>query len=771
MLKKILNMGFSFSSLGKGREEPSTLVADLDEAFANISPEDAAFVVQEIARMRANALKAGTPVTATLDSITKQYERDDKLTFPKIEKMINDEQIHSARRTIELGLTAYPWGYLNPDPAIQEFVMDASNACHGGRAGLIRELLYALDYGFTVSEREMAYNTVHKKIFIPRIKTLRHANVTFNTNAKGTDIDWFGQPVHYEQPDGSETDVDANRLMIWTYQAKYGDPYGIPALKPCYRAWFIKKALLMAWATSCERHGAPWVTAESPDGNETFMRRVLNALRSITTDSVVVTPPGVKTNITQPNFSSETFSSYVAYLDRLIFRVYTMPSLVLGEGEGKGSYALGKTHFDLFLWNQLDLRNQLAEVLLKQWVAPLVFTNFGDKAPLGKVVWPRMKGESLAGLLEVYARFANKGLLTYPDLEVTNLFREALDLSPMTEERLPEALEKYYEYLRLQAEASAITSEPKSRAEEARESRPVSLSIAEPLESFAVTPQEVEKTMDSDTDRMSARIRKVYDSVELNRPTPAQIRDIKSYENNLDPDEAAVETLAYKVAVRAFPARRFEASFQAAIEAPMGFAATHGVRDASKQITDLKRKKKDENQDAPAIDISDIDVYPEDAVEAYTVQYAEFKTKQEIYAMSNTIKRYIGDLGTGEKTFDITSFMETLNKSLDLSKSRSETIAQTEVTRGYNLGRLHRYNDDPDFISGYRFSAILDKRTTPYCRDIDGKQIQRSEMREERLPPFHFSCRTIIEPVTEFSERQDFDVVPEPPEDFRGEVQ
>src|SRR5207247_8843565 len=82
---------------------------------------------------------------------------------------------------------------------------------------------------------------------------------------------------------------------------------------------------------------------------------------------------------------------------------------------------------------------------------------------------------------------------------------------------------------------------------------------------------------------------------------------------------------------------------------------------------------------------------------------------------------------------------------------RLETILRTNATESFNIGRLVTARNPAirDFIRGMEYSAVIDSRTTEICRYLDGKVIPLDESELDRLaPPNHFSCRSILVPVT-----------------------
>lgn len=81
--------------------------------------------------------------------------------------------------------------------------------------------------------------------------------------------------------------------------------------------------------------------------------------------------------------------------------------------------------------------------------------------------------------------------------------------------------------------------------------------------------------------------------------------------------------------------------------------------------------------------------------------------------------------------------------------ARTHTIARTNVSDIYNRARWNVFNVFPlkDYIVAFRYSAIMDGRTTELCRGLHGRLFTRETI-GGFIPPLHFNCRSILLPVT-----------------------
>ncbi|MBP3931715.1 MAG: minor capsid protein [Peptostreptococcaceae bacterium] len=89
-----------------------------------------------------------------------------------------------------------------------------------------------------------------------------------------------------------------------------------------------------------------------------------------------------------------------------------------------------------------------------------------------------------------------------------------------------------------------------------------------------------------------------------------------------------------------------------------------------------------------------------------------------------------------------------LSKKMDLSYSNALRIVRTESCWVMNEATVSNYKDNG--VKEYEFMAFLDKKTSPQCRELDGKRLYIDEARAGlNLPPLHPNCRSCIIPITE----------------------
>lgn len=81
---------------------------------------------------------------------------------------------------------------------------------------------------------------------------------------------------------------------------------------------------------------------------------------------------------------------------------------------------------------------------------------------------------------------------------------------------------------------------------------------------------------------------------------------------------------------------------------------------------------------------------------------------------------------------------------------RTEIIARTESNKAFNWGRRYKY-DGSKALAGYRYSAILDGKTTELCQSLHGHSWEKDDPElDDHTPPNHYQCRSVLVPITKY---------------------
>lgn len=89
-----------------------------------------------------------------------------------------------------------------------------------------------------------------------------------------------------------------------------------------------------------------------------------------------------------------------------------------------------------------------------------------------------------------------------------------------------------------------------------------------------------------------------------------------------------------------------------------------------------------------------------------------------------------------------------LRTSISMPKAHLDTAVRTNIVHVVNQTNMALYDENDDIIKGLQFTAILDNRTTDYCRQHNGKVYTRDQIKEKKLKiPAHWNCRSFWMPV------------------------
>lgn len=244
-------------------------------------------------------------------------------------------------------------------------------------------------------------------------------------------------------------------------QGKFGNPYGRSLLRRAYKYYVMKDAFLQMMSVALDRKGTP-LTIVYADHNTTLMdaskiQQGVNlkgqkvgmradvaakeAFKNIHNDSFIVLP-GKKGQIFDTDFvpqdaNTEAFVEALNFCNKSIMRALLVPSLIFGNGDGAGSFALGQEHartFDKILDGMLA---GVQHVLIQQMVKEMIAYNFPasawQKDGLGSFSKREFSQDERQKEAEMFEKGVNIGIIDSDDLNDLNQMRDTLGFEPRTE--------------------------------------------------------------------------------------------------------------------------------------------------------------------------------------------------------------------------------------------------------------------------------------------------------------------------------------------------
>ncbi len=226
--------------------------------------------------------------------------------------------------------------------------------------------------------------------------------------------DALGQVAEIEVLD-AQMRLPVSGFVIFTYQGRYGSPFGESDLIAAYEPWTRKQLLNRMWLSAMDRFGTPPVVGKFPLSWSQGQADDLAAkLSNLQTQSALTVPNDVEIEFDeQRNEPGAGFEAALNYQNREIARAILGQELTTSGGSGgSGSYALGKVHENVQDdWIQALRADLAADVLTGQIAAQIVAFSVGPDAPVPQVAFPNLTPDELAARRELVTTMCSGGIV------------------------------------------------------------------------------------------------------------------------------------------------------------------------------------------------------------------------------------------------------------------------------------------------------------------------------------------------------------------------
>lgn len=510
--------------------------------------------------------------------------------------------------------------------------------------------------------------------------------------------------------------LPVNKFVLFSYNPNNDDAesiYGDSDFRAAYRYYFSNDLIQRFWNIYLEKFGQPTVVGKYPSGTTKEKQDTLfNILKKIQNDTVLTYPDNLTIDLMEAQRHGDAgYSDAMGFNNNMIARSLLVGSLLMDTGD-RGSWALSKTHFDVFIYILQYLGKETEETIMKEQVIKrLIDYNFANPK------YPAFEFESLVkddqkGKAEIAKMLVDAGLINPEE----NWVRKFLDIpakkadvdlpEPKDDEpfyiqnfklnRQPNKYEKKVNFTRIkksldkyEADAKDALVEIIKKQKEALEKNILKSKLIENSD-----PKEIEKLQLNYVGDLRTEIKNWL--IELWKYGKEEVRSELSKKDYVDiviglPPEKALKYLQNKA-----------------------FYVAGVIRD------DILKK-------------------------ARTILYnglrAGKKSSEVIYELDEYFKEYIGTPGLEVKS------------GKELTPHHLENVVRTNFGDAYNQGRLDMMRDPDvkDFVVAYEYSSILDERTTEFCDSMDGKIFEAGDPDIAGInPPNHYMCRSQLVPITKF---------------------
>lgn len=705
---------------------------------------------QTMSKFRENKAEMQIQSTARGDFISAQYNitpyNPDDLIHKKgyeiIDDMRTDDQVRATMTLKKFARNAPGWVILPASTAKSD--TDAAEFCKWNLERLpgtfnkhLFQQMSALDYGFSITEMNWevikGQGAYDDKIGLQSLKTRKPHHFTFYQDIHGN-LEKDG--VIQEQIDGKEKRMPADKFILYTYQGEFDNLYGMSDYRSFYREWWIKSVILKFYAMWLERFPFPptigWYPPGTPDTEVDALEDVLEHLQTAT---VATLPVGITLDQMEvPSSASDAYKVAIDMMNKGITRGALVPDLLgYTESASRGSYALGKKHFDVFLWILDDLGSSMSTLITERLMTPLTQYNFDADPPTFQMISPEADDESKSKVLKVLI----DGGVVDPDEEWV---RDYMNVP-----------QKGQPYIRKFQEK---VSPPEPLPPEPFPFRP----LTEYEKATKIDFQETKFFLEKWTSDIS---RKVSDL--LFKDLTAMLPKIKEYHQ--DKDYRKIRSLKLKT-------KEVEKAMENQFMEVYLLSMATGVEELEKSLNQqLTFKETFQEQYVPT---------PSERLQQFVgrvpLTKAEWQKiasglKSKAFTVAGFIERdiiseiqrityraidedwFVNDLVKAIEASQIeyTGKAWTLPPGTPMKDYHTKLIFRNAISQIYNGARRDLYFD-PDvdeYVPALQYSAILDERTRDSHRAMDEKiYLKNNPIWQEWWPPNGHNCRCTVIPVT-----------------------
>lgn len=281
----------------------------------------------------------------------------------------------------------------------------------------------------------------------------------FLYRGRGKHFDGFVQKSSsLTNPRGIRVSVDL--ALVLTYQKRFRNLWGQPALDPTYPFWFWYEIALRSFLRYLERMGTPVAKCEAPskgqikqpDGTSmSTMKYAFLVAGNVAKSNAVAIPSDTDPDTGQKLWSldylvddkrGQQFVQAIEMLGTLILRSLIIADRAIAQGDGEtGSYAAAGKHFAVTMLHNEEILSQHVNQMNEYVIPQLVMYNFGARARRAFMVTEGLDPEEKARLFTLLSTMGNQaGQTTMDWIDWKSIF--AVENIPVLDKEDYEALQE-----------------------------------------------------------------------------------------------------------------------------------------------------------------------------------------------------------------------------------------------------------------------------------------------------------------------------------------
>jgi len=671
------------------------------------------------------------------DSFKNPYNPDTLVekdfTYGVYEEMLQDDQIDVALNLKKDLIVGSGWVISYDDENIKtELEGILQDEMERPLSEVLRDMIQAYDYGFSVSEK-LFKKLPDGKLALRNIKTRHPSTWLLGTDEYGNIEDYVQQGVGQRTPTSRKTqfggDVIIPREAIIHYinNQRHQNPYGNSDLKSAYQAWLTKKHVTRFYAIFLENAaGAKPVAKYDRKAPQAAVNTLYNAIKKLQTKTALVMPKDFDVEFLEANANGgDSYIKGINLFNMIIGRALFIPDIMgfVGSETGGGSFALGKEQVGLFYKHIFRRREILERIIDQHIIRPLCLWNYGLKDNYPKFKFNPLSTDDARLDADLWIK-GIQGANWQPTLEEVNHFKDIINF-PTSEEvefvERQQAPSSFFSVPEFAEDAPKHTKDIKKDAPKHTKDHSFELAIDSLGGDFHKKTdfRKVESLMESQVNKIRTETSPILEDMfedlftQLHKKKVIQKQDITRVDN--------LKLKGLKQ-IQSILKRHFRRTFE-----------------DSSQLAKTEVKKSDFNAES---------LFTDEFLEFLENETFQFVGDFEFRIKQKTRIELIKAIKDG---LPLSNVISTLDKDgRALTEQSLERYARTKTTEVFNRGRRD-YFDSTGVVAAYQYSAILDGRTSDICRNLHGRVFEKDKA---PTPPLHFNCRSVLIPITRFEEHK-----------------
>jgi len=291
----------------------------------------------------------------------------------------------------------------------------------------LRLALLELVFGHMFFEQVYSVNDAGTEAHLKKLAPRMPATIDEMKVAADGGLEWIKQ--RWTSTTGAPQPIPVDRLVAYVRNREGGNWLGQSILRPAYKNWLLKDRLLRVQAQTIERNGMGiplYKAQEDATADDIAAGKTMATLWRAGEAAGSSIPYGADLVLRGVEGTLPDADPAIRYHDEQIARAALAHFLNLGTQTG--SWALGATFADFFVYSLQTLAQHIADVTTQHVIEDLVDLNFGENEPAPRLVFDEI-GSQQAATAQALKTLVDAGII-HPDQVLEENSRQQYGLPP-----------------------------------------------------------------------------------------------------------------------------------------------------------------------------------------------------------------------------------------------------------------------------------------------------------------------------------------------------